>query len=97
MPDWTPEALRYYFAAKTSGGVDDLDLNLGDFIARVNSDLVGKFVNLASRCAGFIDKRFDGQLAGEPAGTGDVRAFRRAAAADRRGLRAQRSRRLRCA
>ncbi|WP_024890713.1 methionine--tRNA ligase [Luteimonas huabeiensis] len=58
-----PEALRYYFAAKSSGGVDDLDLNLGDFVARVNSDLVGKFVNLASRCAGFIGKRFDGRLA----------------------------------
>jgi len=58
-----PEALRYYFAAKSSGGVDDLDLNLSDFVARVNADLVGKFVNLASRCAGFIEKRFDGQLA----------------------------------
>ncbi|MEO5962463.1 MAG: methionine--tRNA ligase [Thermomonas sp.] len=57
-----PEALRYYFATKTSGGVDDLDLNLGDFVARVNSDVVGKFVNLASRCAGFIEKRFNGQL-----------------------------------
>lgn len=59
-----PEALRYYFAAKTAGGVDDLDLNLSDFVARVNSDVVGKFVNLASRCAGFIGKRFDGRLAG---------------------------------
>ena len=59
----SPEALRYYFAAKTSGGVDDLDLNLNDFVSRVNSDIVGKFVNLASRCAGFIDKRFDGMLA----------------------------------
>ncbi|WP_394696796.1 methionine--tRNA ligase [Pseudoxanthomonas japonensis] len=58
-----PEALRYYYAAKSSGGVDDLDLNLGDFVARVNADLVGKFVNLASRCAGFIDKRFGGRLA----------------------------------
>ena len=58
-----PEALRYYFAAKTSGGVDDVDLNLADFVARVNSDIVGKFVNLASRAAGFITKRFDGQLA----------------------------------
>ena len=58
-----PEALRYYFATKTSGGVDDLDLNLADFVARVNSDVVGKFVNLASRCAGFIEKRFDGLLA----------------------------------
>ena len=57
------EALRYYFAAKSGGGVEDLDLNLGDFIARVNADLVGKFVNLASRCAGFISKRFDGRLA----------------------------------
>jgi len=60
-----PEALRYYFAAKSSGGVDDLDLNLSDFTARVNADLVGKFVNLASRCAGFITKRFDGKLADE--------------------------------
>lgn len=58
-----PEALRYYYAAKSSGGVDDLDLNFGDFIARVNADLVGKFVNLASRCAGFVDKRFGGKLA----------------------------------
>ncbi len=58
-----PEALRYYFATKTAGGVDDLDLNLADFVARVNADLVGKFVNLASRCAGFIDKRFEGRLA----------------------------------
>ena len=58
-----PEALRYYFASKTSGGVDDVDLNLADFVAKVNSDLVGKFVNLASRCAGFISKRFDGRLA----------------------------------
>ncbi|HVR81004.1 MAG TPA: methionine--tRNA ligase [Luteimonas sp.] len=58
-----PEALRYYFAAKSSGGVDDLDLNLSDFVARVNSDLVGKFVNIASRCAGFIEKRFEGRLA----------------------------------
>jgi methionyl-tRNA synthetase len=58
-----PEALRYYFAAKSAGGVDDLDLNLADFVARVNADVVGKFVNLASRCAGFIGKRFDGRLA----------------------------------
>ncbi|HMB42952.1 MAG TPA: methionine--tRNA ligase, partial [Luteimonas sp.] len=60
-----PEALRYYFAAKSSGGVDDVDLNLADFTARVNADLVGKFVNLASRCAGFIGKRFDGILAAQ--------------------------------
>ncbi len=58
-----PEFLRYYYAAKTSGGVDDVDLNLGDFVQRVNSDLVGKFVNIASRTAGFIGKRFDGRLA----------------------------------
>jgi methionyl-tRNA synthetase len=58
-----PEALRYYFAAKTSGGVDDVDLNLADFVARVNSDIVGKFVNLASRCAGFMEKRFGGRMA----------------------------------
>lgn len=58
-----PEYLRYYFAAKLTSNVDDLDLNLDDFAQRVNSDLVGKVVNIASRCAGFITKRFDGQLA----------------------------------
>ncbi|MDH5785008.1 MAG: methionine--tRNA ligase [Chromatiales bacterium] len=57
-----PEYLRYYFAAKLSSGIDDIDLNLEDFQARVNSDLVGKVVNIASRCAGFIAKRFDGHL-----------------------------------
>ncbi|QSX32181.1 methionine--tRNA ligase [Shewanella avicenniae] len=58
-----PEYLRYYYAAKLSGRIDDLDLNLEDFTQRVNSDLVGKLVNLASRTAGFITKRFDGKLA----------------------------------
>ncbi|MBW8183853.1 methionine--tRNA ligase [Shewanella nanhaiensis] len=58
-----PEYLRYYYAAKLSGRIDDLDLNLEDFAQRVNSDLVGKLVNLASRTAGFISKRFDGKLA----------------------------------
>ena len=58
-----PEALRYYFAAKLGSGPEDLDLSLDDFAARVNSDLVGKYVNIASRCAGFITKQFDGQLA----------------------------------
>ena len=56
------EYLRYYFAAKLSSGVDDIDLNLEDFTARVNSDLVGKVVNIASRCAGFINKRFEGKV-----------------------------------
>jgi methionyl-tRNA synthetase len=51
-----PEALRYYFAAKLGPGIDDIDLALGDFTARVNSDLVGKLVNIASRCAGFVAK-----------------------------------------
>lgn len=58
-----PEYLRYYYAAKLSSRIDDLDLNLEDFVQRVNSDLVGKLVNLASRTAGFITKRFDGKLA----------------------------------
>jgi len=57
-----PEYLRYYFAAKLTSHVDDLDLNLEDFALRVNSDLVGKVVNIASRCAGFITKRFEGKL-----------------------------------
>ncbi|MDE2149977.1 MAG: methionine--tRNA ligase [Gammaproteobacteria bacterium] len=60
-----PEYLRYYFAAKSTPGVDDIDLNLDDFVARVNSDLVGKYVNIASRCAGFIHSHFDGTLAPE--------------------------------
>jgi methionyl-tRNA synthetase len=60
-----PEYLRYYFAAKLAPGIDDIDLNLEDFTTRVNSDLVGKLVNIASRCAGFINKRFDGKLADE--------------------------------
>jgi methionyl-tRNA synthetase len=57
-----PEYLRYYLAAKMGAGVDDLDLNLHDFRDRVNSDLVGKVVNIASRCAGFINKKFNGFL-----------------------------------
>jgi methionyl-tRNA synthetase len=57
-----PEQLRYYFACKLNDGIDDLDLNLDDFIARVNSDLVGKVVNIASRCSGFITRHFDGLL-----------------------------------
>ena len=60
-----PEYLRYYFAAKLGPGVDDIDLNLEDFTTRVNSDLVGKLVNIASRCAGFINKRFDSKLSAE--------------------------------
>jgi len=62
-----PEYLRYYFAAKLGNNVVDMDLNLEDFSARVNSDIVGKMVNIASRCAGFIGKRFDGMLATESA------------------------------
>lgn len=60
-----PEYLRYYFAAKLNGSADDLDLNLEDFAARVNSDLVGKVINIASRTAGFLVKQFDGVLATE--------------------------------
>ena len=58
-----PEYLRYYFATKLNSKIDDLDLNLEDFVQRVNSDLVGKVVNIASRCAGFVKKKFDGKLA----------------------------------
>ena len=57
-----PEYLRYYYAAKLSSGIEDIDLNLEDFQNRINSDLVGKVVNIASRCAGFINKRFEGNL-----------------------------------
>ncbi len=56
------EWLRYYFASKLNGSMEDIDLSLEDFVAKVNSDLVGKYVNIASRCAGFIARRFDGRL-----------------------------------
>jgi methionyl-tRNA synthetase len=57
-----PEYLRYYYAAKLNGSLEDIDLNLDDFTARVNSDLVGKYINIASRTAGFINKLFDGKV-----------------------------------
>ncbi len=60
-----PEWLRYYFAAKLNAHVEDADFNPDDFIARVNSDLIGKYINIASRAAGFIAKRFDGRLSGD--------------------------------
>ena len=63
--DMNPEWLRYYLAAKLSARNEDIDFNADDFLARVNSDLIGKYVNIASRCAGFISKRFDGRLGRE--------------------------------
>ena len=60
-----PSCLRYYYAAKLGPSMEDIDLNFEDFVARVNSDLVGKLVNIASRCAGFISKQFDGRLGSE--------------------------------
>ncbi|HQT26340.1 MAG TPA: methionine--tRNA ligase, partial [Burkholderiales bacterium] len=56
------EYLRYYYAAKLNGTMEDIDLNLDDFVLKVNSDLIGKYVNIASRCAGFLTKYFDGKL-----------------------------------
>lgn len=58
-----PEYLRYYYAAKLNGTMEDIDLNLEDFVARVNSDLVGKYINIASRTAGFIAKKFENHVA----------------------------------
>jgi len=63
LDNLNPQLLRYYYAAKLGPTIEDIDLNLDDFVARVNSDLVGKLINIASRCAGFISKRFDGRLA----------------------------------
>jgi methionyl-tRNA synthetase len=57
------EYLRYYYAAKLNGSMEDIDLNLEDFVAKVNSDLIGKYINIASRCAGFLTRFFDGKLA----------------------------------
>ncbi|MEI8158423.1 MAG: methionine--tRNA ligase, partial [Burkholderiales bacterium] len=65
-----PEWLRYYLAAKLSARNEDIDFNADDFMARVNSDLIGKFVNIASRAAGFLTKRFDGKLTTEFGGMG---------------------------
>jgi methionyl-tRNA synthetase len=64
------EWLRYYIAAKLNGDVEDIDFNPDDFVARVNSDLIGKYVNIASRCAGFISKRFAGKVC-QPHGAGE--------------------------
>lgn len=60
-----PEYLRYYFAAKLSDRIEDLDINFDDFTQRINSDLVGKFINIASRCASFINKNFAGKLSSQ--------------------------------
>ncbi|HIG41146.1 MAG: methionine--tRNA ligase [bacterium] len=61
-----PEYLRYYYASKLNNNIDDMDINLEDFVQKVNSDLVGKVVNIASRCAGFIKKKFNGKLSTQP-------------------------------
>jgi methionyl-tRNA synthetase len=74
-----PEWLRYYYAAKLSASMEDIDLNLEDFSARVNSDLVGKYVNIASRSAGFISKRFNGQLAPAAADLPAIKSIQEAA------------------
>lgn len=65
LKHFKPDYLRYYYAAKLSDKIVDLDLNLEDFVTKVNSDLVGKIVNIASRCAGFIKKKFNGSLSAE--------------------------------
>jgi methionyl-tRNA synthetase len=64
LNSFAPEYLRYYFAAKLGSGIDDIDMNLDEFTTRLNSDIVGKLVNIASRCAGFIAKNAAGKLAG---------------------------------
>src|SRR3990172_7846310 len=70
-----PEYLRYYYAAKLNGTMEDIDLNLEDFVAKVNSDLIGKYINIASRCAGFITNRFNGKLgASDPAATAEFQS-----------------------
>ena len=71
-----PEYLRYYFATKLSANVEDIDLSLEDFVQKVNSDLVGKLVNIASRTAGFITKKFDGQLSTDLANPELIEAIR---------------------
>ena len=70
-----PQYLRYYYAAKLNSRVDDIDLSLSDFLQRVNSDIVGKVVNIASRTASFINKKFDGQLASEVSEAEMIQSF----------------------
>ncbi|MCC6206973.1 MAG: methionine--tRNA ligase [Gammaproteobacteria bacterium] len=77
-----PEYLRYYLAAKLNERIEDLDLNFDDFTARVNSDLVGKYINIASRTAGFISDRFGGTLAARPDADGAALLARMQGAAD---------------
>lgn len=67
-----PEWLRYYFAAKLNAKVEDLDMNPDDFVARVNADLIGKYINIASRASGFITKRFDGVVTSDWATSDDA-------------------------
>ncbi|MDR0806201.1 MAG: methionine--tRNA ligase [Enterobacteriaceae bacterium] len=74
-----PDCLRYYYAAKLSSHIDDIDLNLEDFVQRVNADIVNKVVNLASRNAGFINKRFGGQLSAKLADSELYKTFTQAA------------------
>ncbi|RUO81548.1 methionine--tRNA ligase [Idiomarina tyrosinivorans] len=73
-----PEYLRYYYAAKLTNRIDDLDLNLTDFAQRVNADLVGKVINIASRCAGFIQKKFNGKLSADVADSALLEDFQKA-------------------
>ena len=80
-----PAYLRYYYASKLGRGVDDLDLNLDEFVAKVNSDLVGKVVNLASRTAKFVERDGPGRRVSRRRRT--VRPGRRRRRGDRRGLR----------
>lgn len=81
-----PEHLRYYLAAKLSGRNEDIDFNPDDFVARVNSDLVGKYINIASRAAGFIGKRFGGQLGAVSADGAALLAVLRGEAGNLRAL-----------
>src|SRR6185295_9248443 len=75
-----PEWLRYYIAAKLNAAVEDIDFNPDDFIARVNSDLIGKYINIASRAAGFLSKRFAGKLLGVESSNALVRGMQAEAA-----------------
>ena len=84
-----PEYLRYYFACKLSNGVDDLDLSFDDFSRRVNADLVGKVVNIASRCSSFITRHFDGRLSAHLAESDLYRDAAQASRAHRRALRVE--------
>ena len=88
LQNFPAEYLRYYFAAKLGPGIDDMDMNLDEFATRLNSEIVGKLVNIASRCAGFITRDLGRQVGGQPGRSRPVCGIRQRRRGHREELRA---------